>query len=100
MHPGWADTPGIQSSLPSFYRITRPFLRTPAEGADTIVWLGAAVEPALRSGLFWHDRRPRPVHLLPRTRESAAERASLWAQCVELSGWHADITPLGLDGSS
>jgi dehydrogenase/reductase SDR family protein 12 len=86
MHPGWADTPGIQSSLPRFYRATRPLLRTPAEGADTIVWLGAAAEPALRSGLFWHDRRPRPVHLLSRTRETAADRVSLWAQCVELSG--------------
>ena len=85
MHPGWADTPGIQSSLPRFYRVTRPLLRTPAEGADTIVWLGAAAEPAVRSGLFWHDRRPRPVHLLRRTRETAAERASLWAQCAELS---------------
>jgi dehydrogenase/reductase SDR family member 12 len=87
MHPGWADTPGIQSSLPGFYRVTRPLLRTPAEGADTIVWLGAAAEPALRSGLFWHDRRPRPAYLLPRTHETPAERSSLWAQCVELSGW-------------
>jgi dehydrogenase/reductase SDR family protein 12 len=90
MHPGWVDTPGIQTSLPRFYRVTRPLLRTPAEGADTIVWLGAAAEPALRSGLFWHDRRPRPVHLLPRTRETAAGRASLWAQCAELSGVPAD----------
>jgi dehydrogenase/reductase SDR family protein 12 len=90
MHPGWADTPGIQSSLPGFYRVTRPLLRTPAEGADTIVWLGAAAEPALRSGLFWHDRRPRPAYLLPRTRETPAERSSLWAQCVELSGWQDD----------
>jgi dehydrogenase/reductase SDR family member 12 len=86
MHPGWADTPGIQSSLPRFYRATRALLRTPAEGADTIVWLGAAADPTLRSGLFWHDRRPRPVHLLRRTRETEAERASLWAQCAELSG--------------
>ena len=96
MHPGWADTPGVRSSLPRFYRATRPLLRTHAEGADTIVWLGAAAEPALRSGRFWHDRRPRPVHLLPRTRETPAQRASLWAQCVELSGWHDDAA----DGSS
>jgi dehydrogenase/reductase SDR family protein 12 len=93
MHPGWVDTPGIRASLPRFYRATRPLLRTPAEGADTIVWLGAAAEPALRSGLFWHDRRPRPAHLLPRTRETPAERARLWAQCIELSGWHDDPAP-------
>jgi dehydrogenase/reductase SDR family protein 12 len=100
MHPGWADTPGIQSSLPGFYRVTRPLLRTPAEGADTIVWLGAAAEPALRSGLFWHDRRPRPFYLLPRTRETPAERASLWAQCVELSGWNPDVAQTTADPSS
>ena len=41
MHPGWADTPGVRSSLPRFYKVTRPLLRTPAQGADTIVWLGA-----------------------------------------------------------
>ncbi len=101
MHPGWADTPGIQSSLPGFYRVTRPLLRTPAQGADTIVWLGAAGEPALRSGLFWHDRRPRPVHLLRRTRETAAERASLWAQCVELSRSQTDgVAELPADATS
>jgi NAD(P)-dependent dehydrogenase (short-subunit alcohol dehydrogenase family) len=100
MHPGWADTPGIRSSLPGFYRVTRPLLRTPAEGADTIVWLGAAAEPALRSGLFWHDRRPRPVYLLPRTRETPAERASLWAQCVALSGWNADVAQPTADTTS
>ena len=100
MHPGWADTPGVQSSLPRFYRVTRPLLRTPAEGADTIVWLGAAAEPASRSGLFWHDRRPRPVYLLPRTRETSAERVSLWAQCVELSGCPADAGEHAADGSS
>ena len=42
MHPGWADTPGLESSLPRFYALTKRLLRTPQEGADTIVWLGAA----------------------------------------------------------
>jgi hypothetical protein len=100
MHPGWADTPGIRSSLPRFYRATRPLLRTPAQGADTIVWLGAAGEPAHDSGRFWHDRRSRPVHLLPWTRETPADRVSLWEQCVELSGWHDPATEPGGDGSS
>ena len=70
MHPGWADTPGVETSLPRFYRVTKPLLRSPAQGADTIVWLGAAA--AGPSGRFWHDRAQRPVHLLPTTRESAA----------------------------
>jgi NAD(P)-dependent dehydrogenase (short-subunit alcohol dehydrogenase family) len=85
MHPGWVDTAGIQSSLPRFYRLARPLLRTPDQGADTIVWLGAAAEPAETSGGFWHDRRRRPTHLLPGTRETEADRDRLWAECVALS---------------
>jgi NAD(P)-dependent dehydrogenase (short-subunit alcohol dehydrogenase family) len=90
MHPGWADTPGVQSSLPRFYRVTRPLLRSTDQGADTIVWLGAAAEPAESSGVFWHDRRRRPTHLLPGTRETEVERHSLWAQCVALSSTPSD----------
>jgi dehydrogenase/reductase SDR family member 12 len=86
MHPGWADTAGVRSSLPRFYRFTKPLLRTPGEGADTIVWLGAAPEAEQPSGGFWHDRVKRPTHLLPTTRESAASRRHLWAECERLSG--------------
>lgn len=88
MHPGWSDTPSLQSSLPRFYKLTRPLLRTPAEGADTIVWLGSADEPTHSSGLFWHDRRPRPTHLLPSTRESPQQRDRLLTECARLSDWH------------
>lgn len=86
MHPGWADTPGVQDSLPRFHTVMAPFLRSPQEGADTIVWLGAAEEPARSSGRFWHDRRPRTTHRLPRTKETAADREALWAACEELCG--------------
>ena len=89
MHPGWADTPGVRRSLPRFYRLTGPLLRTPEQGADTIVWLGAADNRGRSSGRFWHDRRPRPTHLLPWTKETRQERERLWAQCVQLSGWTA-----------
>ena len=88
MHPGWVDTPGLRSSLPRFYGATRRLLRTPQEGADTIVWLGAAPEPARTSGGFWHDRRERPTHRVPWTRETPEDRERLWAECERLSGWH------------
>lgn len=78
MHPGWADTPGVSTSLPRFYKVTRPLLRTPDEGADTIVWLCASEEAGRRTGLFWHDRRPRPTHRSSRTRETEADRNALW----------------------
>jgi NAD(P)-dependent dehydrogenase (short-subunit alcohol dehydrogenase family) len=92
MHPGWADTPGVQSSLPGFHRLTRPLLRTPAEGADTIVWLGSAAEPARSSGCFWHDRRARPTYRLPGTRETRQDDERLWSECERLSGWHQPLS--------
>jgi dehydrogenase/reductase SDR family member 12 len=85
MHPGWADTPGIASSLPAFRRLTRPILRTDAQGADTTVWLAAAEEPGRDSGRFWHDRRPRPTHYLRRTKEGEADRRALWDACERLT---------------
>lgn len=92
MHPGWADTPGLESSLPRFHALTKRLLRTPQEGADTIVWLGAAERPARSSGGFWHDRRERPTHRVPWTKQTSQDHERLWAECERLSGWHE--TPL------
>jgi NAD(P)-dependent dehydrogenase (short-subunit alcohol dehydrogenase family) len=86
MHPGWADTPGLAASLPGFHRLARPALRDAGQGADTIVWLGAAAEPGRTTGCFWQDRAPRPAHYVPWTRESAQDRARLWDACAELTG--------------
>ncbi|MGH0031957.1 MAG: SDR family NAD(P)-dependent oxidoreductase [Myxococcota bacterium] len=85
MHPGWAETPSVRSSLPRFYEITRRILRTPAEGADTVVWLAAC--PRLRdtTGKFFLDRAERRTHLLPTTRETAADREALWRLCEEVT---------------
>jgi dehydrogenase/reductase SDR family member 12 len=85
MHPGWADTPGIERSLPQFHRIMGPLLRTPEDGADTLIWLAADDgRPLETSGLLWLDRRPRPIHRLPRTKRSdtADERRRLWDWCI------------------
>jgi dehydrogenase/reductase SDR family protein 12 len=92
MHPGWADTPGVRTSLPTFGRVVGPLLRTPSEGADTIVWLASAPGAGIPSGSLWLDRRQRSSHRLSRTRRSdtAAERARLWAFCCERSGITGD----------
>jgi hypothetical protein len=75
----WVDTPGVAASLPRFRRLTRPVLLTPEQGADTIVWLATAPPERLGSGRFWHDRRPRPEHLLVWTREKdPATVRQLW----------------------
>ena len=81
MHPGWADTPGVDASLPTFSKVMGPLLRTPEQGADTLVWLAADDgEPLDSNGLFWLDRRPRSLHKLPSTKRSdtADRRQQLW----------------------
>lgn len=81
MHPGWADTPGVRVSLPKFRAVVGPLLRTPAEGADTIVWLVADDEATRSTGRFWLDRAPRPTHRLASTRrtDTPERRAALWS---------------------
>ena len=85
MHPGWVDTPGLRASLPRFRRLTAPILRDAEQGADTIVWLGAEPDLEPASGALWHDRRPRPLHRVPWTRENAGDRRRLWDECDRLS---------------
>jgi len=85
MHPGWAETPGVASSLPRFNRVMGPVLRTPGAGADTIVWLAGATPDEAPGGLFYEDRRPRPKYRVPGTRETAADRKRLYEICEELT---------------
>jgi NAD(P)-dependent dehydrogenase (short-subunit alcohol dehydrogenase family) len=85
MHPGWADTPSVKSSLPRFHRVMRNILRTPAEGADTVVWLAACPGARQSTGRFFFDRQERRTHLLPFTRESEEDRRALWKLCEQLS---------------
>lgn len=81
MHPGWADTPGVATSLPGFRRLTGPALRTPEQAADTAVWLTATI-PTPESGQFWHDRALRPTHYLPTTHYTDAELQTVWRYCL------------------
>jgi dehydrogenase/reductase SDR family protein 12 len=86
MHPGWVDTPGVRRSLPAFWKLMRPLLRTPEQGADTIIWLAVAPHLASESGRFWFDRRARKTHKLARTVSPPQDRWRLWDECVRLSG--------------
>lgn len=77
MHPGWADTPGVDASLPGFRKVMGPLLRTPEDGGDTAVWLVAQPAEALEAGAFYLDRRPRGTVRWPGTRTSPADRRRL-----------------------
>lgn len=82
-HPGWADTPGVQESLPTFRTVMRPVLRDADGGAETTVWL-SAVDPAPAGGGLWHDRAERPTHLLPRTRTLPSATEQMWSWVREV----------------
>jgi dehydrogenase/reductase SDR family member 12 len=85
MHPGWADTEGVRQFMPRFRSLTRPILRSPEAGADTVVWLGGAPEAIQSTGGFWQDRRPRPTHyLIGASAESEASRRRLMQRCETL----------------
>ncbi len=102
MHPGWVDTPGLASGLPSFSHLGS-LLRRPEEGADTAVWLSAgAARPVTDEGTagsppdedgFWHDRRHRGEHYLPWTRPrhgEAEQGRQLWQWCAVRTGLGSD----------
>jgi len=78
MHPGWAATPGVSDALPGFEKVVGPLLRSPEEGADTIVWLTSAPASEIGTDGFWLDRRRRPEAYLPNTRTTSARAAELW----------------------
>ena len=84
MHPGWADTPGVETALPAFYKVTRKFLRSPEQGADTAVWLASSTEAGAVTGKFWLDREQHPSHLSHFTVESAEDRQTLMQVLADL----------------
>jgi len=77
MHPGWVDTPGVEKSMPTFYRWMQNRLRTPEEGADTAVWL-ALTQKNYSGGKFWFDRKQAATQVFPWTKETDEDRKRLW----------------------
>ena len=85
MHPGWVDTEGVRRYMPVFRTVTQPIIRDAEDGADTIVWLGAAPEAVTTTGGFWHDRRRRPTrYALGPAEDSPHDRQRLWDTCRSL----------------
>jgi NAD(P)-dependent dehydrogenase (short-subunit alcohol dehydrogenase family) len=86
MHPGWVNTPGVATHLPTFHAVTRPFLRTPEAGADTMVWLAATRPRADGSEHFWHDRRLRPTRYGRERDQGPEKRRRLWEYVASATG--------------
>jgi dehydrogenase/reductase SDR family member 12 len=60
MHPGWCDTEGLQTAMPSFYNFMKDRLRTIDEGSDTIQWLAVSpnVDKEKDGGLYFRCAIP------------------------------------------
>jgi NAD(P)-dependent dehydrogenase (short-subunit alcohol dehydrogenase family) len=93
MHPGWVDTPGVAEYLPRFRVITRPLLRSLADGADTAVWL-VATRPRSKPGHFWHDRAQRPTTFGWQRHENPARVRRFLAEVSALTGTADEWTGL------
>lgn len=83
VHPGAVDTNFISYVDPA----TQAFLRehgmiSVEEGADTLIWLAVADEPARSSGQYWHERKTVPTSAFASDAE-AAER--LWRESEKLT---------------
>jgi len=92
MHPGWADTPAVKTSMPDFYEKFKNKLRTPEQGADTILWLGATNSLTEKdNGEFFRDRSHEIKHFhLAATRYKPNAIDSLWNWCCEVTKWSED----------
>ncbi|QSR17113.1 SDR family NAD(P)-dependent oxidoreductase [Novosphingobium sp. KA1] len=84
VHPGtvgsnfFAHTPG---SVRAAYA-DAPKL-TPAQGADTVIWLASAEEPGRSSGGYWYERAPRRPNPLA---SDAAFVEAFWQAAEALAG--------------
>jgi len=61
-HPGWCDTPGVDSAYGSQKRFLEP-MRTLWEGTEGIAWLCATDAKNIVPGSFYLDRNPQAKHI-------------------------------------
>jgi NAD(P)-dependent dehydrogenase (short-subunit alcohol dehydrogenase family) len=85
MHPGVVATELLMRGFPPI-RLFRRFLKTPEEGAATVVFLATSPEAAKSTGKFWIDERPAEPD--PAALDDEAARR-LWGWSEEMVG----VTP-------
>ncbi|CAG8619273.1 10164_t:CDS:2 [Ambispora leptoticha] len=75
LHPGWSDTPGVRTSMETFHKYMKPYLRSIPQGCDTILWAAFSEEAEnVPSGSFIFDREVVSTHLpLARTRSKQGD---------------------------
>ena len=85
-HPGGVNT-GFGDNLKGFaghaFGLAKRFMLTPAQGADTLVWLASSPDAAGHTGDYWYKRRVLKPSAAAQDPQ-AAQR--LWDESVRLAG--------------
>ena len=86
MHPGAVNTrfgTNNRGPMTLLFRAFKPFMRTPEQGADTVIWLASSPEVEGVSGRYYADRKaiePKKIANDP------AARRRLWEESERLMG--------------
>jgi retinol dehydrogenase 14 len=86
VHPGSVSTNFGQNNrgpMALFFRTFKPFMRSPEQGADTLVWLASSPEVDGISGKYFSDRKEIEAKKVAYER---AARRRLWEISEELTG--------------
>lgn len=86
MHPGVVATNFALKSSSKFkwiFKIMRPFLISPEQGADTIIYLASDPSAKNLSGAYFKNRKIKDTSSKYDTKENARR---LWSKCEELTG--------------
>ena len=86
VHPGAVRTGfgGNNGGLvKTLFGLARPFMLTPAQGADTLIYLASSPEVAGQTGGYWSHRRPMQPSAAARDADAASR---LWEVSARLAG--------------
>ena len=86
MHPGAVNTrfgTSNRGPMTLLFRLFKPFMRTPDQGADTVIWLASSPEAEGLSGRYYADRKPLEPKKI--ANDPAACRR-LWEESERLTG--------------
>jgi retinol dehydrogenase-14 len=86
LHPGSVGTNFGQNNrrpMALFFRTFKPFMRSPEQGADTLIWLASSPEVEGVSGTYFSDRKEIEAKNVAYDR---AARRRLWEISEELTG--------------
>jgi NAD(P)-dependent dehydrogenase (short-subunit alcohol dehydrogenase family) len=86
MHPGAVNTrfgTNNRGPMTILFRAFKPFMRTPKQGADTVIWLAASPDVEGVSGRYYSDRKPLEPKKIA---NDPAARRRLWEESERLTG--------------